>query len=218
MQPAQYRNRQYEVYTATPSDCLEIARLHKEVLGGMGADFLPKLGERGLSDIFAHLIEKEPSGCYVAKSDGRIVGFIVGVSDVGKIRLFGLKFLIKALLNFYDLEMSRFQLIKEGLKHALYLFQRKSTSVKAELLDIAVDSKYQGMGIGKKLSERFTNHLINLGIVRVQVLVDERWNQALDFYKKMGFKSSRLLSKPTGNMWIMIKCLGKNQGDQSPIT
>lgn len=199
-------------------DCLEIASLHRKVLGGMGADFLPKLGKRGLSDIYAHLIEKEPGGSYIAESDGRIVGFVVGVSDVGKIRLFSLKFLIKAILGIYDLEMSRFQLIKKALKHALYLFQRKSTSVKAELLDIVVDSNYQGMGIGKRLSDAFFNYLTSLGIAKVQVLVDKRWNRALEFYKRMNFNPRRLLSTPTGKMWIMIKSLSKNRGDQAPVS
>jgi len=218
MQRAKDGNREVEIREATPLDCLEIARLHKKVLGGMGANFLPKLGESALSDIYAHLIEKEPGGFYVAESDGTIVGFVVGVSDVDKIRLFGFKFVIKAILGIYDLEMTRFQLIKKGLKHALYLFQRKNTEVKAELLDIVVHFNYQGMGIGKKLSDAFINHLISLGIARVQVLVDERWNRALEFYRRMNFEPCRLLSTPTGKMWVMIKGLSKNRGNQAHVS
>jgi len=213
MQLTQDGNSKYAIREAIQLDCSKIAHLHKKVLGGMGADFLPKLGERALSDTYADLIEKEPGGSYVAESDGRIVGFIVGVSDVNRIRFFSLKFAIKAMLGSYDLEMSRFQLLNKGLKHALYLFQRKNTDVKAELLAIAVDSNYQGMGIGKRLSDAFTNHLISLGIARVQVLVDERWNRALDFYKRMNFKLCQLLYTPSGKVWVMMKDLNKNRGD-----
>jgi len=206
-------NSRYAIREAMRSDCLKIACLHKKVLGDMGADFLPKLGERALSDVYAHLIEKEPRGSYVAESDGGIIGFVSGVSDVSRIRFFGFRLAIKAMLGIYDLEMSRFQLLNKGLRHALYLFQRKNTDVKAELLSIAVDSNYQGMGIGKKLSDAFINHLISLGVARVQVLVDERWNRALDFYKRMNFKLCQLLDTPGGKVWVMIKGLSKNRGD-----
>jgi len=199
------------------SDLLSIVEIHRKLLGGMGAEFLPKLGRKCLFDLYAHLFSMEPDGFVVAQHGSNIVGFLVGVTDTRKMIRVLPKIFIKIIFRFYDdLEMNIFEFFSQGLSNLIYIIKRGKNDAKAELLDIAVDKEYQGKGMGTHLSLLFFRFLENHGVDKVQVLVDDRWKQALLFYVSIGFKPVKLMEKPNGNMWVMVKKIRNNNVKRTP--
>jgi len=195
---------------ARREDLPVIVKLHRRILGKMGAEFLPKLGEEFLSDIFACLLQAEPNCFLVAHNGSNIVGFLIGVTDTRKMSKFLPKILMKIVINYTDLEMNLTDLLIEGFSNLIHLMKRGRNEARAELLDIVLDEVYQGKGIGSRLALRFLQFLEEQKIDKVQVLVDCRWKQTQLFYEKLGFKYVRRRKGPGGDMWIMVKKISFN--------
>lgn len=59
--------------------------------------------------------------------------------------------------------------------------------------DVVVAPAYQGRGIGSALVEEIGNWAQTYGAVRMQLLADRENDQALNFYKKLKWKQTRLI-------------------------
>ena len=62
----------------------------------------------------------------------------------------------------------------------------------AQLENIFVDKKVQGQGIGKQLAQEFKKYCLAEGVNTINVTVNSRNNQAIQFYEKIGFLPSRV--------------------------
>jgi len=78
-----YSGENMKYRLAQSSDISNIVKLHRKVLGSMGAHFLPRLGEKYLIEMYRYLLHEEPEGFIVVQNNG-IIGFAIGVSDIKK--------------------------------------------------------------------------------------------------------------------------------------
>ena len=132
----------------------EIANIHALALK---QDFLPSLGVDFLEVIYSGVFKKGEAFGFVAEDKGVIVGFVVGTKNMDK-------FFKTALISdpaklAYLLSLKIFQrplLIKKILE--TFLYTKKDKGPKAELVVIAILSKWQSKGIGRKLVRSLENY------------------------------------------------------------
>jgi ribosomal-protein-alanine N-acetyltransferase len=67
-----------------------------------------------------------------------------------------------------------------------FILSRKAAD-EAEILSIAIKSKYRGRGMASTLLKEHINDLQNLGIIRLFLEVDKNNQPALRLYEKVGF-------------------------------
>ena len=63
----------------------------------------------------------------------------------------------------------------------------------AYLENIYISSDYRGHGIGEKLMKEFSDHCTNEGADKIDVMVNAKNIDAIKFYEKTGYATSRLL-------------------------
>jgi GNAT superfamily N-acetyltransferase len=59
--------------------------------------------------------------------------------------------------------------------------------------DMVVNAPYRGMGIGRQLISALEKWAYQHGVTRLQLLADRTNSPALEFYGKMGWRSTRLI-------------------------
>jgi ribosomal protein S18 acetylase RimI-like enzyme len=60
------------------------------------------------------------------------------------------------------------------------------------LEDMVVDENWRNKGIGKKLMLSMESWAVNNGITRIQLLADKTNQPALEYYKKLGWKQTKM--------------------------
>ena len=60
--------------------------------------------------------------------------------------------------------------------------------------DVVVDASYRGRGIGRALLAHLVDIAVKRGLIRLQLLADRDNRTALDFYRRQGWVSTRLLA------------------------
>lgn len=172
----------------TKDDLQKVAELHSKylkdtVLGVFGTDFL--------NDLYEGIVNSGYGAVFVCKEDSKVVGFIAGAIDTGKI----IKSLFfKRLTSILPHIIRHPRLVINGMQSVMF----HSTGVKAELLPILVVEKYRKMGIGKMLMGELMTYFKSRGIREFKILTDVRNEEGNNFYRKMGFrlvKTIRLLGK-----------------------
>ena len=175
----------------------EISKIHSVALSG---DFLPSFGLPFLKAFYEGIIGKPGVYGFGLVKSGKIRGFVVGTKDSNK-------FFSSALQsNFIKLSfLLILQLIKKPrlLKNVLetFLYPKKDTGPKAELIVIAVDRNYQRKGLGKKLVRALEGAFKSDGIRRYKLTVHAD-KKAVGFYKHL--KYSRVSNfNLYGKMWFV---------------
>jgi len=59
--------------------------------------------------------------------------------------------------------------------------------------DVVVHEEYQGRGVGRRLMEEIAAWGKTKGVSRLQLLADRNNSSALEFYKKLGWRTTRLI-------------------------
>ena len=70
------------------SNCLSVARLHKEYLD---KSFLGSLGERFVTLLYKSLLKSNSGVLIIAKDKGKVVGFVSGIESAGEFHKYFLK-------------------------------------------------------------------------------------------------------------------------------
>ena len=172
------------IYKLTPKDSEKVALIHKSALSD---DFLPSLGIKFLNTFYSGLIGKPNVFGFVYQEKNKVAGFVVGTNDMNAFFKTALKskfFKLSFLLLFQILK--RPIIIKNILE--TFLYPQKDSGPKAELVVIAIDDKYRGMGIGKKLVRALESEMKKRKIKEYKLTVTKRNKNANDFYTHLGFK------------------------------
>ncbi len=153
----------------------------------------------------AYFIDHEPESCFVAVlADARVVGYLTGSKNVGKMHKVEfrmlVKLIIKALKKGLFLKPASWRYFYYSLRSLFrgeFMMPDFSKSYPA-LLHINIDKPYRGLGAGEKLIDAYLNYLKTEGVTGVHFGTFSE--QAKGFFLKMGFEiifqSKRSYLKP----------------------
>jgi len=178
----------------------EIAQLYEDTFWD---HFLGHMGQKFLKLFCSQFINSPSNYGYVAKCNGKPVGFLFGtIDDEPFYHFYRQNFITLSLIVMKKYLMDpyvrkhitqRLGNILVALKALLPFSKRVSSANQdnkfepARLLAIGVDSKYRGMGIANKLTSQFCTEMKSEGIKKVG-LSALAWNKrAIGFYKKDGW-------------------------------
>lgn len=169
---------------AKKEDALEIAKIHKAEIN---KGFLSTLSDTFLKNLYLSIIDSNENFCIVAKENGKVVGFLSGVSDLDKFYSnFFKKFFFRSFFILFKKFFSLSFIIK-AFETLFYPVKEKELP-KAELLTMAVRSEFHGKGIASQMFTEFINEIKRRNITSLKVLVGEDLKPAIAFYEKVGFK------------------------------
>lgn len=151
--------------------------------------FLSSLGEKPLGLIFDHIAESRWGIMVLAKDEtsGRVVGYVLGTLNSGRLyRDFFARKLPAALFYFLPRLLS-FRRMKKAIETLFYPAKKQPELLPAaELLDLAVDSAYQGTGAAGELFSNLADEFNKKGITSFKIPTAESLTRAHRFYEKMG--------------------------------
>lgn len=163
------------VNSVTPEELNSVTQLHQEALK---ESFLNNFGPKFLSILYQNLIQSSKNHTLLVKSDGKVQGFLLAVSD--------LKHQLPAILTL-GLIMSLMHKPNLLFRILGYLLQSRPPSPAFELQFIAVDMKLRNKGIGTKMLKSLAKKLGH----KSYFVGTKKNNQASNaFYKKNGFTFS----------------------------
>ncbi len=166
-------------------DYCQIARIHSD---GIFKGFLSTLGVRFLYLLYESIDKSKGSLLLVAKSDGKIVGFVAGTRDIGEVyrimfRSWGRLFLslLPALLS----PKKIFRIVET------VMFSGKNSELSVELpseelLSISVRAEYRGKGYADELFKGLVEEFMRRDARQFKIVVGDALEPAHRFYKKMG--------------------------------
>jgi ribosomal protein S18 acetylase RimI-like enzyme len=182
-------------------DVPEVSRLYEEAFS---EHFLGHMG-RGFLELFCAEFSNSPTNYgFVARNNGRPVGFVFGSIDTDpfnhfyKNNFWRLVVLVaeRYLKDDYVRKhiMKRSKCFLAALKSFMHLKDREgefpveqNLFAAARILAIGVDSNYRGMGIANQLTNHFCTKMKQEGFKKVG-LSTLAWNKrAIHFYKKDGW-------------------------------
>jgi len=140
-----------------------------------------------------YYLKYEPDACFVAETDGKIIGYVLGCKNPVKFALIFyvliavplfLKAFLKCMIGKYDRKSRNFikRLVLRGSR------ERPKRPKKAAHLHINIKKSYRGFGIGRALVENLFYYFLSKGIKRVYgelTFIENRQNEEL--YTKHGF-------------------------------
>ena len=181
------------------ADSSAFAKIHIAALGG---DFLPSLGFSFLKTFYNGVINTFGVYGFVYEEDGKVHGFVVGTRNSSKFfrRAIRANFIRFSFLLFVAL-IKKPTIIKNIFE--TFLYPKKDVGAKAELVVIAVDNKYRGKGIGKRLVLALEEEFKNRKITSYKLTVHAS-KEAVGFYEHLGYSrisSFRLYDK----MWYVYE-------------
>jgi ribosomal protein S18 acetylase RimI-like enzyme len=172
--------------------CARAAALHiAEIHFGL----LPLLGPEFLARVYLSVAGAPAAGVWVARRDGRIVGFVAGCADVGALYKHMLRRDLLSLMGAAGVALGRPAVLRRLPSIALYpLRQRDATGERqaarspAELLAIAVSDDSRGRGLGRLLVARFEEFLRALHVHEYHVATNIEEVDSNAFYRALGFR------------------------------
>lgn len=190
------------IFNLTKEDISQIVKIHKNNLPSLINFYSTSFVEK----FYLHHLNKVSDTILVGyKEEGELYGFVFGTLDIED--MFGS---FTTQNKMYFVKQTLLALLKHP-KYLLYIFQsflskgfQKGDS-KTQLVYIAVDQKYKGSGIGKKLLDGFEKELIKYkDYYELEV---EQNNPALQFYQKRDFKIVREINNILEKKYLMGKAL-----------
>ena len=184
------------------NDLPDIAKLYEDAFAG---HFLGHMGPKFLELFCAQFMNSPTNYGFVAKCNGRAVGFLLGTIDCEPLyQFYRQNFLVLSLIVLKRYLMDgyvrkhitqRLGQIPVAIK-ALFTgpkresnLKQDNTSINGRLLAIGVDLNYRGTGIANRLTSQFCAQMKREGLKKVG-LSALAWNErAIRFYKKDGWIS-----------------------------
>lgn len=182
------------------NDLPDIAQLYQDAFAG---HFLGHMGPKFLELFCAQFMNSPTNYGFVAKCNGRPVGFLLGTIDSEPLyQFYRQNFIVLSLIVMKRYLMDgyvrkhiskRLGQIPVAIKTLFTASQRESnlkqdnTSIDGRLLAIGVDLNYRGTGIANRLTSQFCAQMKREGLKKVG-LSALAWNErAIRFYKKDGW-------------------------------
>lgn len=182
-------------------DAEEIAKIHANSLPD---DFLPSLGGEFLKTFYKGLIVRPDVFGFVFSSRGKTAGFVVATENMERV--------FKSVLIYQFTQLLPkvlFSLFKNPylLKNIFdtFFYTQKDKGPEAELIIIALESKYRGQGFGEKMVHLLDNEMRKRKIARYKLTVTQRNKKANAFYKKLGFRKYSDFRLYNKNWNVLVK-------------
>jgi len=198
------------IRTMTSSDLGQIVRLHQDVFSG---HFLTHLGERVLTRFYREFVDTPGNLATLSVLGGKVVGFVVGTSDVD---LFYRRFYRRNGLALAPLLMGRFLAdayvrrtvwtrlghVRLALRSLLRSRVRRpaagekcAAAVPVRLLSIGLAHDLRGREVAAEMVQHFCRQLQELGKQEVGLSVHADNGRAIRFYEKTGWERLRSSGK-----------------------
>ncbi len=190
----------------TSVDTAALVKIHTRAFNDF---FLTELGPSFLKTYYKAAIQDTASiAVCVVNDENEVIGFATGCKQAnGYNRKLVLKNIPAFLLQAIRLLFTRPGAVYRLLKN----FEKKSNPADdgnyAELFSIAVLPAYNGLGIGKKLLEKFEQEALQKGCSKITLTTDFHNNdKVVEFYKKCGYNLFYdFYTYPQRRMYKMIK-------------
>jgi ribosomal protein S18 acetylase RimI-like enzyme len=171
------------IRSASESDAPTVASLHA---GQITEGFLSFLGPGFLARLYRRIVRSPESFLLVAESQRRVVGFIAGTADVGRLyRTFLWRDGAGAALGVAGRLLRSWRRVIETLRHGSGDGVGRGEGV--ELLAIAVEPGHQGAGVGGALVGSFLDRVGHGPDGAAYVVVASDNAGAIGLYQRAGF-------------------------------
>jgi ribosomal protein S18 acetylase RimI-like enzyme len=175
------------------------AALHREVFGDY---FLGHMGQRFLELFYGEFVGRSGTYTVVALDGGRVVGTVIGATDLGKVfsdfyRRHFLALAWQVMVRFVrdgyirGHVRSRLPHVGRAIKSRLGIARPTPAAVAewpaAQLLSIGVAASQRGTPVGAELVTRFCDRMAADGVDAVGLSVFEDNPRAIAFYERMGW-------------------------------
>jgi GNAT superfamily N-acetyltransferase len=170
---------------AVKKDADELAELHAEYIHW---GFLTSLGTVVLRTVYASLAEYPEGAVMIAEENGKIAGFVSGVSGLKNYYSF---FFRKHFFKVFPQVIKRPMVLCKALETLRYPFKSRGKDPGAclpdnELLAIVVRRGYQGKGVARGLFDSIGKWFDAKGEGTFKTTVGDNNSQSITFFKKMG--------------------------------
>ncbi len=179
---------------ARRSDIKSIVDVH---MSSFPRFFLTNLGRLFLRAYYSFVLDYQDHLFFVIERDSRLMGFAAGFTDPARfyksMAAKSYRFFIPTFLS-----MIRHPILLRRIWRHIHkiIFIRQIPDFRSEsaceLSSLAVDPKYTGQGLGKKLMEEFIEVAKILRIKEIRLTTDAQDNDQVNaFYRNLGFKLYR---------------------------
>jgi ribosomal protein S18 acetylase RimI-like enzyme len=189
------------IRSGAEADAPAVASLHA---GQITEGFLSFLGPGFLARLYRRILRSPDSFLLVAESNGRVVGFIAGTADVGRLyRNFLWRDGPGAALGVAGRLLRSWRRVIETLRHGSGDGVGRGEGV--ELLAIAVDPGRQGRGIGGQLVTAFLARVGAGGESQAYVVVASDNAGAIALYQRAGFAAGDSFELHRGTSSLLMQ-------------
>lgn len=166
-------------------DLNKLARIHFLELR---FDFLPSLGENFLRQLYSNLAQSKNTYIWVIEVNNNVLGFVVGSKN------FSIVFKNIIRKNFLDYilillpQIIRKPTILSSIIETFFYTRKEGDRMpEAELIVIAILSKFHRKGLGRKLILYLEKEFIDNGVKQYKLTVNAKNKTANSFYKSLEF-------------------------------
>lgn len=193
------RGALWQMRTAQKPDLDQVVSVHMASFPGF---FLTFLGPRFLRLFYESLNSDKGGVLLVVELDGRIVGFVAGVTQQSGFYGRLIRRRIWAFALAATSAISRRPTIVVRLTRALGKARDRGPVAAACLMSIAVRPESASLGLGARLVEGFSEEMGRHGVDRYCLTTDRDGNDRVNaFYQRLGFFVSRTYRTPEGR-WM----------------
>lgn len=166
-----------------------LGEIHRQVID---TGFLSTLGPKFLTTLYETLAVSDASFTFVAEGDGRVLGFIVGALDTGRVyKEFARRGGVAAAFALAPKLLSPSRL-RRILETVLYPKRKQEDDLpEPEILNFCVVPESQGAGVGSQLFAALCDELRRLGVPAIRIVTGETQVSAQRFYEKHGATLAR---------------------------
>jgi len=200
----------------SPEDRDDVGRICWET-GYGGKPAAPVFDDPSLFADFwvSYYTDLEPQSIFVAKADGKVIGYLLGCLDTGRyIRVFSRRIvpsiLLKALLGHYRIARKTLRYFGSLMGQLLRReFRVPPLERYPAHLHININEGWRRTGLGQQLMESYFAYLRQNGIRGLHLGTSSLHKGALPFYDKLGFQvfaavEGKLLGKPVTNICYIM--------------
>ncbi len=160
----------------------QAVRLHRRSLD---QSFLTSLGEPFLQALYEGLLRQGSAFLVTARDGSRLVGFILASTATTRM----LPLVMRSPLRFLWSVLAAIVRHPETAARLVetYSYSRKTASVSAELIAIAVQPDLRSQGIGRRLLAALDEAFVSRGVRTYKVTVHREMTDTNRFYRQNGF-------------------------------
>jgi ribosomal protein S18 acetylase RimI-like enzyme len=174
------------------------ATLHAELIS---EGFLSSLGARFLEHLYGRIARSEGSFLVIAEAQGAPIGFIAGSVALGRLyRSFLLRDGVAASLSAPVRLVTALPRVLETLRHG-----GGGEEEGGELLAVAVDPRWRGRQVGRRLVEAFLGETAQRGVGAAHVVVGADNTAAITMYRRSGFTPARTIEMHRGTTSLLMR-------------